>query len=52
MTRETLYTIRKFLVTARVSRPEEDEFFTVLRALDRLIVEDAKTFQMAGSSLD
>jgi len=37
MTRETLYTIRKYLVTARVSRPEEDEFFRALQELDRLL---------------
>jgi hypothetical protein len=38
MTRETLYTIRKYLVTARVSRPEEDEFFRALQELDRLLI--------------
>ena len=37
MTRQTLETIRKYLVTARVSRPEEDEFFQALAELDRLI---------------
>lgn len=37
MTRQTLETIRKFLVTARVSRPEEDEFFRALNELDRTL---------------
>lgn len=37
MTRQTLETIRKYLVTARVSRPEEDEFFRALNELDRLL---------------
>jgi hypothetical protein len=37
MTRQTLQTIRKYLVTARVPRPEEDEFFTALKELDRLL---------------
>jgi len=37
MTRQTLETIRKYLVTARVSRPEEEEFFQALAELDRLI---------------
>ena len=37
MTRQTLETIRKHLVTARVSRPEEEEFFQALAELDRLI---------------
>jgi hypothetical protein len=37
MTVQTLETIRKYLVTARVSRPEEDEFFRALAELDRLI---------------
>jgi hypothetical protein len=37
MTRQTLETIRKYLVTARVSRPEEEEFFRALAELDHLI---------------
>jgi hypothetical protein len=37
MTRQTLQTIRKYLVTARVPRPEEDEFFKALNELDRLL---------------
>jgi hypothetical protein len=38
MTEETLYTIRKFLIKARVSsHTEEQEFFDALNALDRMI---------------
>jgi len=40
MTTETLYTIRKYLVRARVAgHVEEEEFFQALQALDRQIVE-------------
>lgn len=38
MTRESLYTIRKFLTRARVSGYEEEEFFWALKELDRLIL--------------
>lgn len=38
MTRESLYTIRKFLTRARVSGHEEEEFFWALKELDRLIL--------------
>lgn len=37
MTRQTLETIRKFLVTARVPRPQEDEFFKALTELDQML---------------
>lgn len=37
MTRESLYTIRKYLTRARVSNYEEEEFFWALTELDRLI---------------
>jgi hypothetical protein len=40
MTTETLYTIRKYLVRARVQgHTEEEEFFQTLQALDRAIIE-------------
>ena len=43
MTRESLYTIRKFLVRARVAgHTEEDEFFRALQDLDRLILDTVR----------
>jgi hypothetical protein len=37
MTRESLYTIRKYLTRARVSGYEEEEFFWALKQLDGMI---------------
>jgi hypothetical protein len=37
MTRESLYTIRKYLTRARVSGHEEEEFFWALKQLDAMI---------------
>lgn len=42
MTRESLYTIRKYLTRARVSGHEEEEFFWALKELDRLIQAASK----------
>ena len=43
MTRESFYTIRKFLVRARVANhTEEEEFFRALQALDRMILANAQ----------
>jgi hypothetical protein len=49
MTRQTLETIRKFLVTARVSRPEEDEFFRALNELDRLLTTATRQRETVNS---
>jgi hypothetical protein len=49
MTRQTLETIRKYLVTARVSRPEEDEFFKALNELDRLLIASARPRETVNS---
>lgn len=49
MNRQTLETIRKFLVTARVSRPEEDEFFRALNELDRLLIATSRPRETVNS---
>jgi hypothetical protein len=49
MTRQTLETIRKYLVTARVSRPEEDEFFRALNELDHLLIASSRPRETVNS---
>ena len=49
MTRQTLETIRKYLVTARVPRPQEDEFFQALNELDRLLIASSRPRETVNS---
>lgn len=49
MTRQTLETIRKYLVTARVPRPQEDEFFKALTELDQMLDETSRRIDALNS---